>query len=282
MLDAGAAVSKQEVDTARALVKQYTGGVKSDEGTIATANLQLTYSRVVAPIAGRIGLRLVDQGNVVHATDPNGLAVITQLQPIAMVFQLPEDNIPQVQQSMRRAGRLVAEAWDRDLRNKLAAGTLMAIDSQIDQTSGTVQLKAQFPNQDNALFPRQFVNARLLVDTRRAVVIVPTPAVQRSPQSTFVYVVGSENTVKMRDVVVGPSEGDETAIESGLASGEVVVTDGVDRLQDGAKVTTGKASTTRPGGATRSGASSRPAAAPAAATMPGTPSTRPSRQRNAA
>ena len=197
----------------------------------------MTYSRITAPITGRIGLRLVDQGNMVRANDPNnGLAVITQLQPIAVLFNIPEDDLPQVLKKMRSGQPLVVEAYDRNLKKKLATGTLLTIDNQIDPNTGTIKCKAVFPNEDNALFPNQFVNARLLVDTKKDVTIVPTAAPQRSPQGTFVYVVKDDSTVEMRKVVVGPSEGDDVAIESGLAPGEVVVIEGVDRLQRGTKV----------------------------------------------
>jgi len=172
----------------------------------------------------------------VQANDPNGLAVITQLQPIAVLFNIPQDDLPPVLKKMQAGQKLVVEAYNRDLKQKLATGTLLTIDNQIDQNTGTVRCKAIFPNDDNALFPNQFVNARLLVDTKQGAVIVPTAAIQRSPQSTFVYVVKDGGTVESRNVVVGPSEGDDVAINSGLSPGEVVVIEGVDRLQHGSKV----------------------------------------------
>jgi multidrug efflux system membrane fusion protein len=230
-------VSKQQLDTQIALVNQFDGVIKSDHAQIDTAKLQLTYSRITAPITGRIGLRLVDLGNMVRANDPNnGLAVIMQLQPIAVLFNLPEDNLPQLLKKMRTGQPLTVEAYDRNLKQKLATGTLLTIDNQIDPNTGTVKCKAVFPNEDNSLFPNQFVNARALVDTKKDASIVPTAAVQRSPQGTFVYVVKDDSTVEMRNVVVGPSEGDDVAIESGLKPGEVVVIEGVDRLQRGTKV----------------------------------------------
>jgi len=230
-------VAKQQLDTQIALVNQYDGVIKSDQAQIDTAKLQLTYSRITAPITGRIGLRLVDPGNVVRANDPNnGLAVITQLQPIAVLFNIPEDDLPQMLKKMRSGQQLTVEAYDRNLKNKLAAGTLLTIDNQIDPNTGTIKCKAVFPNEDNALFPNQFVNARLLVDTKKDASIVPSAAVQRSPQGTFVYVVKDDSTVEMRNIVVGPSEGDEVAIDKGLAPGEVVVIEGVDKLQRGMKV----------------------------------------------
>jgi len=230
-------VAKQQLDTQIALVNQYDGVIKSDQAQIDTAKLQLTYSRITAPITGRIGLRLVDPGNVVRANDPNnGLSVITQLQPIAVLFNIPEDDLPQVLKKMRSGQQLTVEAYDRNLKNKLATGTLLTIDNQIDPNTGTIKCKAVFPNEDNALFPNQFVNARLLVDTKKDASIVPSAAVQRSPQGTFVYVVKDDSTVEMRNIVVGPSEGDEVAIDKGLAPGEVVVIEGVDKLQRGMKV----------------------------------------------
>ena len=227
-------VAPQQLDTQIALVHQYEGVIKSDQAQIDNAKLQLTYSRITAPITGRIGLRLVDPGNVVRATDPNnGLAVITQLQPIAVVFNLPEDDLPQVLKKVRSGQHLTVEAYDRNLKNKLATGTLLTIDNQIDPNTGTVKCKAVFPNEDDALFPNQFVNARLLVDTKKDTSIVPSAAIQRSPQGTFVYVVKDDSAVEMRYVVVGPSEGEAVAIEQGLAPGEVVVIEGVDKLQRG-------------------------------------------------
>ena len=230
-------VAKQQLDTQIALVNQYEGVIKSDQAQIDNAKLQLTYSRITAPITGRIGLRLVDPGNVVRANDPNnGLALITQLQPISVVFNIPEDDLPQVLKKMRAGQQLTVEAYDRNLKNKLATGTLLTIDNQIDPNTGTIKCKAVFPNEDNSLFPNQFVNARLLVDTKKDASIVPAAAVQRSPQGTFVYVVKDDSTVEMRNVVVGPNEGDEAAIEKGLAPDEVVVIEGVDKLQRGMKV----------------------------------------------
>jgi multidrug efflux system membrane fusion protein len=239
------AVSRQQYDTAAANVAQFEGAIKIDQGQIDSAKLNITYSHITAPLSGRIGLKVVDEGNMVHASDSNGLAVITQLQPIAVLFSLSEDNIPKVMEAMKATKQLTVDAFDRDIKHKLASGSLLAIDSQIDQTSATVRFKAIFPNQDNALFPVQFVNARLLVDVKRGTILIPTAGVQRSPTSTFVYVVKEDNTVDMRDVVIGPSEGEDTSIESGLAAGEIVVTEGVDKLQQGAKVSLGK-----PGGGT--------------------------------
>ena len=228
------AVAQQQLDTQIALVHQYDGVIKSDQAQIDSAKLQLTYSRITAPITGRIGLRLVDPGNVVRANDPNnGLAVITQLQPIA-VSSIPEDALLVL--TTIRSGPPSVDVYDRHLTTKLATGTLLTIDNQIDPTTGTVKCKAIFPNADHALFPNQFVNARLLVATKRDTVLVPTAALQRRPQGTFVYVVTHDSTVEMRPIVLGPTEGDDASVESGLAPGEVVVLEGVDKLQRGMKV----------------------------------------------
>ncbi len=229
-------ISKQDYDGQTAAVSQYEGTIQSDKAQIDNAKLLLTYSRITAPISGRIGLRLVDQGNMIRANDPNGLAVITQLQPIAVLFNIPQDDLPQVLKKMRSGQSLPVEAYNRDLKQKLATGTLLTIDNQIDQSTGTIRCKAVFPNEDGALFPNQFVNVRMLVDTKRSTVIVPAAAIQRSPRSTFVYVVKDDSTVDVRDVVIGPSEGDDVSIDSGLSHGEVLVTEGVDRLQRGMKV----------------------------------------------
>jgi membrane fusion protein, multidrug efflux system len=237
MLLAQDSVSQQQLDTQMALVRQLEGVIRSDQAQIDSAKLQLTYGRVTAPITGRIGLRLIDQGNMIRANDPNnGLAVITQLQPIAVLFTITEDQLQQVLPKMSAGQQLVVEAYNRDLQQKLATGKLLTIDNQIDPNTGTVKCKAVFANEDSALFPNQFVNARLLVETQKNVTIVPTAAPQRSPQGTFVYVVKDDSTVEMRKVVVGTSEGDEVVIVSGLAPGEVVVIEGVDRLQRGTRV----------------------------------------------
>ncbi|HEY6364638.1 MAG TPA: MdtA/MuxA family multidrug efflux RND transporter periplasmic adaptor subunit [Candidatus Binatia bacterium] len=229
-------IPQQQLATQEALVRQDEGAIKVDQGQIDNAKLQLVYCRITSPISGRVGLRLVDPGNIVHAADANGLVVITQLQPITVIFTIPEDSLPQVQQQIRAGRRLEVDAYDRDMKRKLASGSLLTIDNQIDPTTGTVKLKAIFQNADDALFPNQFVNARLLVDTRRGAVLVPNAAVQRSPQSAFIYVVKPDQTVEARNVEVQGSEGDQTAISRGLSAGEMVVTDGVDRLQPGMKV----------------------------------------------
>lgn len=210
--------------------------IQADQASIDTAKLNLVYCHITAPLSGRIGLRLVDKGNIVHASDSNGLVVITQLQPISAVFNVAEDSLRQIMPKFSAGVKFSVLAYDRDLRKKLATGTLLTIDNQVDPTTGTVKFKAVFENQDNSLFPNQFVNARLLFDTRRNSVIIPTAAMQRSPQSTYVYVVGSDRTVKMRNIATTLTEGDNAAVDSGLNAGETVVIDGLDKLQDGTRV----------------------------------------------
>ncbi len=229
-------ISRQQLDTQAATVNQLEASIKSDQAQVESAKLNLTYSRVTAPISGTVGLRLVDVGNIVHAADPNGLLVITQIQPITVIFTIPADQLPQVLRQKQSEQQLPVDAFDRDLKNKLASGTLLALDNQIDQTTGTVKIKAIFPNENLALYANQFVNARLLVDTLHGVVLVPTAAIQRSPQSTFVFVIKPDSTVDMRNVEVQMTQGDETAIRKGITPGETVVTDGVDKLQPGSKV----------------------------------------------
>jgi len=230
------AVPQQQLDAQVATVDQLNGALKSDQSQIASAQLNLTYCRITAPITGRAGLRLVDAGNIVHAADQTGLIVITQVEPIAVVFTIPEDNLPMVLEQVRKGRRLNVEAFNRDLNTRLATGSLLTVDNEIDPTTGTVKLKATFANADGSLFPNQFVNARLLVDTIHGALIVPTAAIQRSPQSTFVYAVASDRTVAMRTVQVRMTDGDRTAIVTGVWPGEQVVTEGVDKLQPGMQV----------------------------------------------
>ena len=229
-------ISKQQYDDQAALVGQYEGTVKSDEGAIASAKLQLQYAHITAPIAGRVGLRLVDVGNIVHAADQNGLAVITQVQPIAVLFTIPEDRLPDVMRRLQAGMSLTVEAYDRSGRVKIADGKLLTTDNQIDPATGTFKLKAVFENQDHTLFPNQFVNVRLLLEVRQDAIIVPTSAVQRGPHGTFVYVVKADHTVDARPVTIGLTEGSDTSIDSGLSPGEVVVVDGADKLRPGAVV----------------------------------------------
>ena len=232
------AISPQELQTQEATSKQLEGSVLADHAGVDNAKLQLQYCQIIAPISGRIGLRKVDKGNIIRAGDSNGLAVITQLQPIAVLFTVPQDEIVRIQRRIKAVGKegLVVEAFNRDFGTKLATGQLSATDNQVDSTTGTLRIKAIFPNEDDMLFPNQFVNAKLLVDTRRDAVIAPSAAIQRGPKSTFVYVVKQDETVELRTVITGPSESGETIIEDGLTPGETVVTDGVDKLIPGTKV----------------------------------------------
>jgi multidrug efflux system membrane fusion protein len=229
-------IAKQQLDTQAALVRQFEGTIKADQGAVESARLQLSYSRVTAPIAGRIGLRQVDPGNIVRASDTNGLLVITQLQPVSVIFTIPEDAVSGVMRRLKSGEKLPVEGWDRADKTKLANGTLLTVDNQIDPATGTVKLRARFPNDDFALFPNQFVNARMLIDTLRGATVMPNAAVQRGNQGTYVYVVKPDNTVTVRPVKLGPAQGEVVAVESGITPGEQVVTDGADRLREGARV----------------------------------------------
>lgn len=229
-------ITAQQIDEQSALVGQAEGAVLADRAIIEDAKLQVIYSRILAPITGRIGLRLVDQGNIVRVNDPTGIAVITQLQPITMTFTVPQDDIARVQAQNKVDNALVVEAYNRDFDMKLATGKLLAIDNQVDVTTGTVRIKAIFENKDNMLFPNQFVNARLLVDELHDAVIVPTAAVQHGPDFDFVYVVNDEDKVDLQTVKAGISEGESTVITSGLTEGQTVVTGGMDKLQRGSKI----------------------------------------------
>ena len=228
-------LARQQLDTQASLVRQYEAVLKVDRAAIANARLQLTYSRITAPLSGRLGLRLIDPGNVVRSGDATGLVVITQLQPIGAVFTVPEDNLPVVMKKVRAGERLPVDAYDRGGKTRLASGTLLTVDNQIDSASGTVKLKAQFANTDNALFPNQFVNIRMLVDVKRGATVIPGAAVQRGTPGTFVYLVAADRSVSIRKVVLGPVDGDNVAIE-GLAAGDLVVVDGADRLREGVTV----------------------------------------------
>ncbi len=233
-------VSGQQLDTQAATVDQTEAAIKSDRAQVESARLNLTYSRITAPASGVVGLRLVDPGNIVHATDQNGLLVITQQQPITVIFTIAADHLQSVLQQRKSGNELPVEAWDRDLKRKLATGTLLAIDNQIDPSTGTIRMRARFANEDSALYPNQFVNVRLLVDTLRRTVLIPTAAIQRSPQSAYVYVVKPDSTVEMRTVDVQLTEGDTTSVQKGVFAGEVVVVDGVDKLQPGTLVALAK------------------------------------------
>ena len=249
-------IPKQQVDTQQAQVGQFQGAIKADQATIDNAKLQLVYARITAPISGRVGLRLVDQGNIVHASDTTGLLVITQLQPISVIFTLPQDQLQQVLVKLRGGGQLPVEAYDRDDITKITDGKLATIDNQIDPTTGTYKLKSIFSNENNVLFPNQFVNVHMLVDTKRNLVIVPAAAIQRGPQGTYVYAVSAGDIVNIRTVTIAQTAGNNIGISSGINPGDVIVIDGQDKLQDGSKVVT---STSPTGGAGR-GASAQPAA----------------------
>jgi len=231
------AAPEQQAATQQALVKQYEGAVKNDEGQVATAKLNITYCHIDAPITGSLGLRLVDPGNIVHASDANALLVITQVQPISVIFTIAEDLLPTVREKLRSGQRLEVDAYDRQMQNKIAQGRLETIDNQIDQTTGTLRLRATFDNRNNVLFPNQFVNARLLVEQKRGVTLVANAAVQRGANSTYVYVVKPDSTVTVRPILLGTTEGDDSEVTSGLSAGDVVVMTGVDKLQEGSKVT---------------------------------------------
>lgn len=230
-------IAHQQVDTQGSLVKQYEGQVRSDQATIETYKLDLVYARITAPVSGRVGLRQVDPGNYVTPTDANGIVVITQLQPISVIFTTSEDNLPAIMKQMRGGVKLQTTAYDRNNTAVLESGYLDTVDNQIDTTTGTVKLRAMFPNTDLMLFPNQFVNAQLLIDTIHDAVIVPTPAVLNGSSGQFVYLVKPDNTVTVRPVKIGPVDGERTSIASGLAAGERVVIDGSDRLREGAKIT---------------------------------------------
>jgi len=228
-------IPRQQYDTQVSLVHQLEGTVKNDQGLIEGVKVQLIYTRITAPVSGRVGLRLVDPGNFVQTTDTTGLVVITQLQPITVVFTIPEDNIPSVVDKLKRGARLPVEAYDRALQHRLATGYLLTIDNEVDPTTGTIKLRAQFPNEDNALFPNQFVNARLLVETQHDATLIPTRAIQRNAQGAFVYLVKPDQTVAMQKISVGTTNGDMTAVE-GLKAGDVIAADNFDRLRDGVKI----------------------------------------------
>ena len=229
-------IAEQQVASQEALVRQLEGTVKVDQGQVENARLQVNYARVTAPIAGQLGLRQVDQGNVVRAGDATGIVVITQVKPITVLFTIPQDDLPQVLARLRSGDRVPVDVFDREQKVKLGSGRLLTADNQIDITTGTVKLKAQLPNDENTLFPNQFVNVRMLVDTRENAVTVPSSSLQRGAQGLFVYVLNEDRTVTMRVVKTGPTEGTRVVIESGVKAGERVVIDGMDRLRDGMRV----------------------------------------------
>jgi multidrug efflux system membrane fusion protein len=242
------AIQKQQLDDQVATVQQFEGAVKFDQGQVESAKVNLVYCRITSPVAGRVGLRLVDPGNIVQTTDTTGLLVITQLQPITVIFSVAEDFLPQIQQQTRAGHKLVVDALDRARQKRIATGEVLTFDNQIDPTTGTVKLKAIFQNDDEALFPNQFVNARLQLDVHQGATLVPTAAVQRNGQAAFVYLVKPDQTVSVQPVSVGAADGNTTEIVKGLAPGDTVANDNFDKLQDGMRITPRPASPARGAG----------------------------------
>jgi membrane fusion protein, multidrug efflux system len=229
-------VPRQTLDTQIALVAQDQGTVEADKASVKAAEVNLQYCRILSPIDGRVGLRQVDQGNYVTPGDANGLVVITQLQPISVLFTVPEDNLQAIAKRIQAGAVLPAAAYDRSGANKIADGTLQTFDSQIDQTTGTIKLRAQFANENRSLYPNQFVNIRLLLDTHKDVTTISTAGIQRGVPGTFVYLISADNTVSVRPVRLGVTDGDRVEVLSGIAPGDRIVIDGADKLRDGAKV----------------------------------------------
>jgi multidrug efflux system membrane fusion protein len=235
-------ISKQQLDDQEALVHQYEGSVKLDQGLLENAKVQLGYCQINSPVDGRVGLRLVDEGNIVQPSDTTGLVVITQTQPITVIFSVAEDVLPQIETQLRQGSKLGVQIFDREQLQKQATGELQAVDNEIDPTTGTVKLRAQFANENNLLFPNQFVNVVLVVKTLYDVALIPTAAVQRNGNDAFVYVVGEDQTASIKSVKPGATDGNFVVVE-GLDVGATIVTDGFDKLQDGVKVSTGKEGT---------------------------------------
>ena len=263
-------IARQQADDQVFIVQQDEGTIRSDQAQIDTQKLDLTYCHIVAPVDGRVGLRQVDAGNYVQTSDTDGIVVITQLQPISVVFSIAEDNLPMVQKQVHAGAKLPVTAYDRANVTELTTGELATLDNQIDTTTGTVKLRALFPNTDETLFPNQFVNARLLVDTLHDVVTVPTAAIQRGAPGTYTYLVGADATVTVRPVKIGVTDGDKVQIVSGLAVGDRVVIDGADRLREGAHVSAKDATPARstPPGGQAAGPADTPAASGAGADQP--------------
>jgi len=230
------AVPEQTLATQRSLVAQYEGTVTNDQGALDAAKVNVVYCHIASPITGVVGLRLVDPGNIVHSSDSNGMLVIAQVQPISVIFTISEDQLPPVLQKIRAGQKLPVETWDRELKNKIATGTLSTIDNLIDQTTGTLKVRAVFDNENRALFPNQFVNARLLQQEKTGVTLLPSAAIQRNTNDTYVYLIKPDNTVTIRNIKIGTTEGDQSEITSGLSPGDKVVMTGVDKLQEGSKV----------------------------------------------
>ncbi|WP_312383610.1 MdtA/MuxA family multidrug efflux RND transporter periplasmic adaptor subunit [Atlantibacter subterraneus] len=229
-------VSRQELDAQQALVNETLGTIKADEAAVASAQLQLTWSRITAPVDGRVGLKQMDIGNQISSGDTNGIVVLTQTHPIDVLFTLPESDIATIVQAQKAGKTLTVEAWDRTNKQKLSTGTLLSLDNQIDATTGTIKLKGRFENQDDALFPNQFVNARMLVDTQQDAIVIPTAALQMGNDGHFVWVLNSDNKVSKHTVTTGIQDSEKVVIAAGLSAGDRVVTDGIDRLTEGASV----------------------------------------------
>ena len=278
-------IAAQTVDDQAHLVNQYMAQTKVDQGAVDAAKLNLAYCHVAAPISGRVGLRQVDIGNYVTANDTAGIVVITQQRPINVTFSLPEDNLPKIMQRLASGASLPAVAYDRSNTTKLATGTLAAVDTQIDTTTGTVKMRAQFDNKDGVLFPNQFVNIQLLVDTLQNTTVVPTAEVQRGAPGTFVYVVNPDNTVKVTPIKIGPIQGESTSVTSGIVPGTQVVVDGADKLKDNAKIAlrqeSPKVPSQNPNVTAPGNSMTTPSAAPSASpeAQPATPGERPSGSR---
>jgi membrane fusion protein, multidrug efflux system len=251
-------IARQQVDTQRALVLQDEAIVRSDNANVENASLNLNYCRIISPSDGRVGLRLVDPGNYLQASDPNGVVIITQMQPISVIFTLPQDTIPQFIKKLRAGATLPVLAFNRSSITQLASGSLTTIDNQIDVTTGTVRLRATFPNEDETLFPNQFVNIKLVVDTLRGASIAPSAAIQIGAPGPYVYVANPDSTVAVRPIKLGPSSGEQVAVLEGLAPGDKVVVDGVDRLRDGAKIRVPEAAGANPSPAGKSGKDGEP------------------------
>jgi multidrug efflux system membrane fusion protein len=260
------AIAEQQLADQRAAVATDAGIVKSDQGLVDAARTNVAYTRITSPITGVVGLRLVDPGNIIQSTSTNPMLVITQIQPISVIFTVSEDQLPPILQKVRAGQQLTVDAWDRELKNKLASGTLSTLDNLIDQTTGTLKLRAIFSNENRGLFPNQFVNARLLVQEKTGVTLIPSAAVQRNTLSTYVYLVKPDSTVTTQTITLGTTEGDQSEVTSGLEPGAVVVMSGVDKLQEGSKVVARETGATSP--APTPPAPTPPAPTPPAATSP--------------
>jgi membrane fusion protein, multidrug efflux system len=253
-------IPRQQVDTQRALVLQDEAIIRSDKANVENATLNLNYCRILSPSDGRVGLRLVDPGNYLQASDPNGIAIITQMQPISVIFTLAQDTIPQFIKKLRSGVALPVLAYNRSSTTQLATGTLATVDNQIDTTTGTVKLRAAFPNEDESLFPNQFVNVKLVVDTLHDATIVPSAAIQIGAPGPYVYLANADATVSVRPIKLGPSDGERVAVLEGLTPGDEAVVDGVDRLRDGAKIRVPDAAGFNPDQAGKSGRDGEPRA----------------------